>query len=105
MTESRIAVIGATGAVGAVTLRLLRDRGYENVRAFASSRSAGQMLDRGLVVEEATPDALAAGDIDLALFSVGSGVAHSGPTCKPDRGETRRVWHTSRACGQFTSSL
>jgi aspartate-semialdehyde dehydrogenase len=72
MAESRIAVIGATGAVGAVTLRLLRERGYENVRAFASSRSAGQTLDGGLVVEEATPDALAAGDIDLALFSVGT---------------------------------
>ena len=68
----RIAVIGATGAVGAVTMRLLRERGYENVRAFASSRSAGQTLEGGLVVEEATHDALAAGDIDLALFSVGT---------------------------------
>jgi aspartate-semialdehyde dehydrogenase len=72
MAEPRIAVIGATGAVGAVTMRLLRERGYENVRAFASARSAGQTLDGGLVVEEATPDALAAGDIDLALFSVGT---------------------------------
>jgi aspartate-semialdehyde dehydrogenase len=72
MAEPRIAVIGATGAVGAVTLRLLRDRGYENVRAFASARSAGQTLDGGLVVEEATLEALAAGGIDLALFSVGT---------------------------------
>jgi len=72
MPESRIAVVGATGAVGAVTLRLLRERGYENVRAFASARSAGTTLDGGLRVEEATPEALAAGDIDLALFSVGT---------------------------------
>src|SRR5881275_2332938 len=72
MPESRIAVIGATGAVGAVTLRLLRERGYANVRAFASARSAGRKLDGGLVVEEATPEALATGDIDLALFSVGT---------------------------------
>src|SRR5258705_13766993 len=72
MAEPRIAVIGATGAVGAVTLRLLRDRGYGQVRAFASSRSVGTKLDGGLVVEEATPEALAAGDIDLALFSVGT---------------------------------
>jgi aspartate-semialdehyde dehydrogenase len=72
MAEPRIAVIGATGAVGAVTMRLLRERGYENVRAFASARSAGRTLDGGLVVEEATPEALAAGDIDLALFSVGT---------------------------------
>src|SRR5438270_8208305 len=72
MSESRIAVVGATGAVGHVTLRLLRERGYEEVRAFASGRSAGTTLDGGLVVEEATPEALAAGGIDLALFSVGT---------------------------------
>jgi aspartate-semialdehyde dehydrogenase len=70
--SERIAVVGATGAVGAVTLRLLRKRGYEHVRAFASARSAGVTLDGGLVVEEATPEALAAGGIDLALFSVGT---------------------------------
>ncbi|HEY2072917.1 MAG TPA: Asd/ArgC dimerization domain-containing protein [Gaiellaceae bacterium] len=72
MRDARIAVIGATGAVGAVTMRLLRERGHENVRAFASSRSAGTVLDGGLVVEEATPDALAAAEVDLALFSVGT---------------------------------
>ena len=72
MAEPRIAVIGATGAVGEVTLRLLKERGYGRIRAFASSRSAGRELDGGLVVEEATPEALAAGDIDLALFSVGT---------------------------------
>jgi aspartate-semialdehyde dehydrogenase len=70
--SERIAVVGATGAVGAVTLRLLRKRGYEHVRAFASARSAGATLDGGLVVEEATPDALGAGGIDLAFFSVGT---------------------------------
>ena len=72
MAEPRVAVVGATGAVGQVTLRLLRERGYTDVRAFASARSAGKTLDDGRVVEEATPDALAAGDIDLALFSVGT---------------------------------
>jgi aspartate-semialdehyde dehydrogenase len=73
--EARIGVVGATGAVGTVTLGLLAQRGYTNVRAFASSRSAGGSLpigDRGLVVEEATPEALAAGDLDLVLFSVGT---------------------------------
>ena len=70
--DARIGVVGATGAVGTVTLRLLRERGYERVRAFASARSAGRELDGGLVVEEATPDALAAGDLDVALFSVGT---------------------------------
>jgi aspartate-semialdehyde dehydrogenase len=70
--DARIGVIGATGAVGTVTLRLLRDRGYRNVRAFASARSAGRVLDGGLTVEAATPETLAAGDLDLALFSVGT---------------------------------
>jgi len=71
MREPRVAVVGATGAVGAVTLRLLRERGFANVRAFASGRSAGRELD-GLVVEEATPDALRSAGVDLALFSVGT---------------------------------
>ena len=69
--RARVAVVGATGAVGSVTLALLRERGYSDVRAFASARSAGANLD-GLTVEEATPDALGAGDLDLCLFSVGT---------------------------------
>ena len=66
-----VAVVGATGAVGRVTIGLLRERGYDDVRLFASSRSAGAEID-GITVEEATPDALAAGGIDVALFSVGT---------------------------------
>jgi aspartate-semialdehyde dehydrogenase len=69
--EPRIGVIGATGAVGTVTLQLLRERGYTSVRGFASARSAGLQLGE-LVVEEATPEALAAGDLDLCFFSVGT---------------------------------
>ena len=72
MPEPRIAVVGATGAVGAVTLQLLKERGYGQVRALASARSAGKQLDGGLVVEETTREALEAGDIDLAFFSVGT---------------------------------
>jgi aspartate-semialdehyde dehydrogenase len=74
-TEARIAVVGATGAVGTVTLQLLAERGYENVRAFASARSAGSAVGYGdatIVVEQAEPDALSAGDLDLCLFSVGT---------------------------------
>jgi aspartate-semialdehyde dehydrogenase len=70
--DVRIAVIGATGAVGSVTMRILRERGFEHVRAFASARSAGSTLADGTLVEEATPDALAAGDVDIAFFSVGT---------------------------------
>ena len=69
--EPRIGVVGATGAVGTVTLEYLRERGYTDVRAFASARSAGTRLG-DLTVEEATPEALSAGDLDLCLFSVGT---------------------------------
>lgn len=67
----RIGVVGATGAVGRVTLRLLRERGYSSVRLFASHRSAGSRID-GLEVEEATAESLGAGDLDLCFFSVGT---------------------------------
>jgi aspartate-semialdehyde dehydrogenase len=69
--SARIGVVGATGAVGTVALALLRERGYDHVRAFASSRSAGKQLD-DVTVEEATPEALSAGDLDVCLFSVGT---------------------------------
>jgi aspartate-semialdehyde dehydrogenase len=71
----RIGVVGATGAVGTVTLELLAGRGFEDVRAFASARSAGSRVGYGgeeLLVEKATPEALAAGDLDLCFFSVGT---------------------------------
>ncbi len=73
--DLRIAVIGATGAVGTVTLDLLSQRGYRRVRALASARSAGSSVtfgDEQLTVEEATPELLAAGEFDLCFFSVGT---------------------------------
>jgi aspartate-semialdehyde dehydrogenase len=75
MAEPRIGVVGATGAVGTVTLSLLAERGHRNVRAFASARSAGRTLPFGdgeILVEQATPETLAAGDLDICLFSVGT---------------------------------
>jgi aspartate-semialdehyde dehydrogenase len=76
MPELRVGVVGATGAVGTVALELLAERGFERVRAFASAKSAGAKVPYAggeLVVEEATPEALAAGDLDLCFFSVGTG--------------------------------
>ena len=69
--NTRIGVVGATGAVGPVALALLHERGYENVRAFASARSVGKVVD-SVTVEEATPEALSAGDLDICLFSIGT---------------------------------
>jgi aspartate-semialdehyde dehydrogenase len=73
---SRLGVVGATGAVGTVTLQLLAERGHTDVRAFASARSAGRQIPFGgknLLVEEATPENLAEAGLDLCFFSVGTG--------------------------------
>lgn len=73
--DTRVGIVGATGAVGTVTLALLAERRFENVRAFASARSAGTRVAYGnaeLPVEEATAAALAAGDLDVCFFSVGT---------------------------------
>jgi aspartate-semialdehyde dehydrogenase len=70
-----IAVVGATGQVGGVMLKLLADRGIDtsNVRAFASSRSAGTKVacaDQMILVEDAATADFAG--IDYALFSAGA---------------------------------
>ena len=65
----RIGVVGATGAVGGVIVELLRERGFDDLTLFASSRSAGSEIG-GQRVEEATPEALAG--FDLCFFSVGA---------------------------------
>jgi aspartate-semialdehyde dehydrogenase len=67
----RLGVVGATGAVGRVVVELLGERGFDDVRLFASARSAGTEIG-GREVEEATPDVLAASDLDVCLFSVGA---------------------------------
>ncbi|HZO98201.1 MAG TPA: Asd/ArgC dimerization domain-containing protein [Gaiellaceae bacterium] len=69
--KARIGVVGGTGAVGTVTLGLLREHGFDRVRVFASSRSAGREV-AGLTVEEATPEALEHAGVDVFLFSVGT---------------------------------
>jgi len=66
----RVAVVGATGAVGAVMRRLLEQRAFpaDEVVYFASERSAGRELD-GRVVQPLRDDTIAG--FDLALFSAG----------------------------------
>ena len=70
----RVAVVGATGAVGPEVLGILADRGFPagEVVPFASARSAGtrvQFDGNDLEVRELTADALEG--FDLALFSAG----------------------------------
>ncbi len=71
LDRARIGVVGATGAVGGVLLDILRERSYNDVKLFASGRSAGRELD-GRIVEEATPDTLSAGGVDVFFFAVGA---------------------------------
>jgi aspartate-semialdehyde dehydrogenase len=72
----RIAVVGATGAVGTVMLQVLRERGLDRheIVPFATARSAGRVLDGGLVVKALDDDADLSG-FDVALFSAGGGTS------------------------------
>jgi aspartate-semialdehyde dehydrogenase len=74
----RVAVVGATGAVGSTMLGVMRERSFpaEEVVPFASERSAGRRIDFGdsdLTVAPLTDDTIQG--FDLALFSAGSGVS------------------------------
>jgi len=71
----RIAVVGATGQVGTLMLRLLRERSFpaREIVPFASERSVGRELDGGLVVEALTEDSVKG--FDVALFSAGGGTS------------------------------
>jgi len=68
----RVAVVGGTGAVGTVMLRLLRERRFpaSEIVPFASERSVGRELDGGLVVQALTEETIQG--FDVALFSAGA---------------------------------
>ena len=73
-----IAIVGATGAVGAELLRVLERRGFpvERLLPLSSSRSAGKTVPfRGeeIGTEELSPASFR--DIDLAFFSAGGDVS------------------------------
>jgi len=68
-----VGIVGATGAVGQELLGLLLERNFPlaTLRLFASSRSAGKIVERAgrrFTVEEAKPAVFA--DLDLAFFAV-----------------------------------
>jgi aspartate-semialdehyde dehydrogenase len=67
----RVAVVGATGQVGTVMLRLLAERGFpaREIVPFASERSAGRELDGGLVVQPLDDESIQG--FDVAIFSAG----------------------------------
>jgi aspartate-semialdehyde dehydrogenase len=74
----RVAVVGATGAVGPEVLSILAERSFpaSDVVPFASARSAGTRVGfagEQLEVRELTEESLAG--FDLALFSAGGGTS------------------------------
>ena len=76
----RLGIVGATGQVGVAMRQILLERGFpaEEIRFFASARSAGTVLaygDREVTVEDATtadPSGL-----DIALFSAGASTSRA----------------------------
>ena len=78
MNQPTVAIVGATGAVGAEMLVCLEQRNFPlgKLKLLASARSAGKRLKfRGedVVVEELTHDSFAG--VDIALFSAGGGIS------------------------------
>src|SRR5690242_16034247 len=77
-SPKKIAVVGATGAVGEAMLSILSERRFacDEVIALASERSAGSRVEYGndkLVVQDlATFDPAG---IDIALFSAGGAIS------------------------------
>jgi aspartate-semialdehyde dehydrogenase len=80
MRSPRVAVVGATGAVGPVVLDVLHERGFpaSEVAAFASARSAGRRVPYAgteIEVRELTADSF--DGFDLALFSAGGSTSRA----------------------------
>jgi len=74
MAGKNIAVVGATGQVGGVVLRLLAERNFpvESLRVMSSARSAGKLITwngNDYTIEDASNADLAG--IDIAIFSAG----------------------------------
>jgi aspartate-semialdehyde dehydrogenase len=69
-----VAIVGATGAVGTMMLRVLEERGFPvtELRPLASARSAGRIVEylgKPFVVQELTEESFEG--IQIALFSAG----------------------------------
>lgn len=74
----RIAVVGATGLVGSVMLKVLEERGFENeeIIVAASQKSVGKELDfAGRKLKVISPSEAVEMNCDFAIFSAGSKVS------------------------------
>src|SRR5262245_45458783 len=74
----KIGIVGATGQVGGVMLRVLAERAFpvDDLRLFASARSAGRTLTwqgTQIAVEDAAKADFAG--LDIVMFSAGKGAS------------------------------
>lgn len=88
-SEPVVAVVGATGAVGVEIVRCLEQRNFplSRLKLLSSARSAGKKMSfRGteIVVEELTERSF--DDVNLALFSAGSGISRKFAPIAVERG-------------------
>ena len=75
MAGRRVAVVGATGAAGQMTLRILEERKFPvgELRAYASERSVGKTVTfsgESIRVEKVSPEAFRG--VEVAFFSAGT---------------------------------
>ena len=74
----RVAVVGATGAVGSTILGVMAERGFpaDEIVPFASERSAGRRIDHaGRSLEVRALDGGSLDGFDVALFSAGGSIS------------------------------
>ena len=79
MNKYNIAIVGATGMVGRMFLKVLKEKNFpiDNLYLMASSRSTGMKINyngKNYIVEELT-DTSFDKKIDIALFSAGSAIS------------------------------
>ena len=91
MKDMRVAIVGATGAVGRTMLGILDERGFplDELVLLASQRTAGTRLrfrDREHTVGVLAPEALEG--VDVALSSCGSAIAQTWVPQAAERGTT-----------------
>lgn len=79
MRDYNVAVVGATGAVGSETVRMLDIRNFpiRSIKLLASARSAGKTMPfcgRDVVIEELKESSFEG--VEIAFFGAGSGVSN-----------------------------
>ena len=80
MKKINVAVVGATGLVGSMMLKVLSEENFpiDNLYLFSSKKSAGKIINycgKDYTVEELKEDSFDGRDIKIALFSAGVSVS------------------------------